>query len=532
MLHISKKSFSAVAGLLLLPLLMRAQEGSYDMEFVKMTNPWLVSSNMSGLFLMPVDRISIAGAGFHKENGGLVSSDMSDDSYGAGVSTESFVKVSDKLSFYGKLSYDYFHGKNMGGSVFTDAFHSPLNIVEYSDTTAGVKNKEDYNIAGGLSLRLGKKWSIGVKADYLTGNYAKRKDPRFSNSVMNLDLGAGAAWQASDKFTAGINAIYTKKIEAVEAGIYGTTDKQYYSLVDYGGYFGTRELLNNLSGFLLLKSHRLLVNHYYGGSLQLDFSGNNDFFNEITVLYREGYYGKRTSTTPVFTEHGGMVFKYSGTFLIHGRRVLHRIGIDAGYETIGNDKNVFKENYVPGEGNKVEYGGKNEVLDRQDVNASVSYTGYAGTEGKLPVWEFGSAITLFNRTQTATVYPFCRDQDLLTYALDMNVYRNIIRGKNIYGLGLDVRLRSGSGTKNEDYAIASSTSSRPAVQDTYLDRDYEYRVSTGAVNRLIFKYMREFNKNIAGYVSLAGTADYLFSSPEYLPGRARSVLEITFGCVF
>lgn len=191
MLHISKKSFSAVAGLLLLPLLMRAQEGSYDMEFVKMTNPWLVSSNMSGLFLMPVDRISIAGAGFHKENGGLVSSDMSDDSYGAGVSTESFVKVSDKLSFYGKLSYDYFHGKNMGGSVFTDAFHSPLNIVEYSDTTAGVKNKEDYNIAGGLSLRLGKKLSIGVKADYLTGNYAKRKDPRFSNSVMNLDLGAG-----------------------------------------------------------------------------------------------------------------------------------------------------------------------------------------------------------------------------------------------------------------------------------------------------------------------------------------------------
>ena len=175
---------------------------------------------------------------------------------------------------------------------------------------------------------------------------------------------------------------------------------------------------------------------------------------------------------------------------------------------------------------------KNEVLDRQDVNASVSYTGYAGTEGKLPVWEFGSAITLFNRTQTATVYPFCRDHDLLTYALDMNVYRNIIRGKNIYGLGLDVRLRSGSGTKNEDYTIASSTSSKPAVQDTYLDRDYEYRVATGAVNRLIFKYMREFNKNIAGYVSLSGTADYLFSSPEYLPGRARSVLEITFGCVF
>ena len=97
---------------------------------------------------------------------------------------------------------------------------------------------------------------------------------------------------------------------------------------------------------------------------------------------------------------------------------------------------------------------------------------------------------------------------------------------------LDVRLRSGSGTKNEDYTIASSTSSKPAVQDTYLDRDYEYRVATGAVNRLIFKYMREFNKNIAGYVSLSGTADYLFSSPEYLPGRARSVLEITFGCVF
>ena len=130
MLHISKKSFSAVAGLLLLPLLMRAQEGSYDMEFVKMTNPWLVSSNMSGLFLMPVDRISIAGAGFHKENGGLVSSDMSDDSYGAGVSTESFVKVSDKLSFYGKLSYDYFHGDKGFIKAFLDGAKE-IDIPEY-----------------------------------------------------------------------------------------------------------------------------------------------------------------------------------------------------------------------------------------------------------------------------------------------------------------------------------------------------------------------------------------------------------------
>ena len=49
------------------------QRGMYDFDFIKMSNPWLTSSNASGLRTLQTDRTSFVEVYLDKENGGLIS---------------------------------------------------------------------------------------------------------------------------------------------------------------------------------------------------------------------------------------------------------------------------------------------------------------------------------------------------------------------------------------------------------------------------------------------------------------------------
>ena len=101
------------------------QRNLYDFSFIQDANPWLTSSNAAGLGTLQVDRTSIVEAEFNKEDGGLIPVEGSDNSWLAGAQTESFVKISDRIAFHGKLSYSYFHGNNMGGHYLMDPSYNP-----------------------------------------------------------------------------------------------------------------------------------------------------------------------------------------------------------------------------------------------------------------------------------------------------------------------------------------------------------------------------------------------------------------------
>ena len=109
-----------------------------DFEFISSSSPWLTSRNAAGLGTMPVERIAVAEGIFTKDNGGLIDNASSDDSFKAGVLTESYLKISDRLYFHGKLSYSYDKGRNMGGSLLMDPDYNPINFYESVDTTRGV----------------------------------------------------------------------------------------------------------------------------------------------------------------------------------------------------------------------------------------------------------------------------------------------------------------------------------------------------------------------------------------------------------
>lgn len=503
-----------------------------DFEFISSSSPWLTSRNAAGLGTMPVERIAAAEGIFTKDNGGLIDNASSDDSFKAGVLTESYLKISDRLYFHGKLSYSYDKGRNMGGSLLMDPDYNPLNFYESVDTTRGVRNKELYHLTGRLSYAFkDSRWSLGAGIDYESGDQAKLKDPRFLNVWMDLSASIGARFAASESFSAGLSLEYRRTLESLVGNIYGVSGKQYYNFIDYGGYFGTRELFDGSYGIVATES-RPMFNSFIGASLQVEAGRKTKVFNQLTYMMRDGYYGSRSSSKITYTEHAGNIIEYNGVLLAGGSRNLHRVGLDVRFENLLNNENVYRLNTELGENTIVEYISQNEVLDRTDISAALSYTGYLGVENFRPRWEYGVTAGFESRQSLATIYPFYRSSGRNVISADIFGKRNFLAGKNLFTAELGAGFLAGSGVAKDDGAYASSSSDAPRSFDMYLYRDFEYRTASRMNASLSLRYTRLFSERIAGYIQLSDRYISLFEAPQYLENGYRNSLTLTIGCTF
>ena len=135
------------------------------------TTPWLVSRNVAGLTALPDDvRTNYAETYFQKDNGGWGDYYASPDSYEFGARTASFYRVNSRLVLSGNVSYSSFQGKDMTGSVWLDPDDQPFDIVEMDPQFAGTKNREKYNLMGGLGLDLGQGFSLGARVDFTSAS--------------------------------------------------------------------------------------------------------------------------------------------------------------------------------------------------------------------------------------------------------------------------------------------------------------------------------------------------------------------------
>lgn len=507
-----------------------------DYSFVKKTQPWLVSGNTSLLHLSPVGKMSIASAGLKKYDGGLIDVHESDDCIEGNFFTESYVKVSDRMTFYGRLSYDYFSGKNMGGPVLMDPYYNSENFVESTDTTLGNKTKELYTLCGGISYRLSDRWSLGGKVYYQTGNYAKLKDPRHKNTWADINVSAGASFAAGDNAVFGLNAVYRRTIESLSAKIYGATTAKYYYLIDYGGYFGTTEIIDGDNLHVTTSGKdRNMYNAFYGASLQADFALSDKvrFFNELSFLMRDGYFGNKGTGEIRFADNEGMVLSYKGILSVNNSGFMQQITLDASYQSLTNLENSFSVTTVPGENQKVVYYGSQETLDKNTLSAGLSYDGFVGVSSLRPSLSFGVDLSYYMHDFTATTYPFYRKQNVNAFAASLHADKNFLHRANMFTAGARIDYRDGGGIKNEDGLLASASGS-PKKADSYLNRNFEYLTAGRAGAELSFRYSRFFGKaaKTMAYAEISDSFVSLVSKPEYLYGRYRNILSITLGCSF
>ena len=504
-----------------------------DFEYIRSTTPWLSSSNAAGLGTLPVGRIANVEALFHKHDGGLVRLEQSDNSFEAGASTEAFIKLSDKFALHGRLEYLNFSGKDMGGPILMDPEYNSINLYESVDTTLGVKNRELYNLMGGFSYAFNPKWSIGASIDYISGDQSKRKDPRFMNVWMDLNVSAGFRFAPSDAFSVGANFLYKRTLETISGKAYGTTDKTYYTLIDFGGFYGSRELFDGTMGYVPVSENRPMFNSFLGGSIQIEGGKKTKIFNEITFLRRSGYYGTRSSTKVTYTEHAGNIIEYKGVLTAGNEGNRHRVGINFRYEGLSNMKNNYKMVSQEGGYTVVDYHGQNEVLKRTDIGGSLSYNGFMGVQNFRPIWEFGLLAEGNMRQSVTTLFPHERISSVIHADAKIFATRHVfIQDENMLTIGLEGIFAMGFGNPKTDSALANSSSDPPRSMDLYLNRDFEYKTAMQAGGCLRVRYTRFFGEKIAFYVEAKDSYTTLLKKPEFLKGNYRNILETKIGITF
>ena len=143
-----------------------------------------------------------------------------------------------RVSFAGGFGYDYMLGNKMCGSMFTEPWQYPFDILEF---TAGRKNLETYSFTGGVSADVGHNILLGVAVDIAAKSYAKRKDLRHKNNALDFDIKPSLTWKFADG-AIGATYIFRKTSEQITAGEYGISSENYYAFFDKGIGYGRREL--------------------------------------------------------------------------------------------------------------------------------------------------------------------------------------------------------------------------------------------------------------------------------------------------
>ena len=205
-------------------------------DYVFRRNPWNGGPNAAGIRQDSLSR-SYAEIYFTKETGGMTGHSSSDDSWNAGARTES-VRHLKKVSFAGGFGYDYFDGRNMCGSMFTQPGYYPVDILEF---TPGRKIREDYSFMGGVSAVLGRRWTGGLRVEFEAQNYAKRKDLRHKNTRLDFEFSPGVMYHAG-RFAAGAVYIVGTNSEKLEAEEIGSTPESYQAFFDRGLGYGSLQL--------------------------------------------------------------------------------------------------------------------------------------------------------------------------------------------------------------------------------------------------------------------------------------------------
>ena len=106
-------------------------------EQVRHDDAWLSSENAAGLYTLPSIHLSVVEGYADKGKGNFVNYGEADNCSRFGARAESFYRLNPRVSFYGRLHYYNFVGKNMAGSYLINPSDAPFNIVEYSDDNRG-----------------------------------------------------------------------------------------------------------------------------------------------------------------------------------------------------------------------------------------------------------------------------------------------------------------------------------------------------------------------------------------------------------
>lgn len=527
-----------IVGFFLIPQMMRGQDSLLlrDFSFIKSDGGWLTSQNAALLTQWKSRNISEAELAFKLAKGGLTDFSGSRDTRDVDASIESFYRINPHTVTYGRMSYNYFTGKDMGGSAFIDPARKPFDIEEDSITNLGKKHRDTYQLSGGVGIDIYRGISLGAKIDYTAANYAKYKDLRHKNKLMDMTLTAGVLIPVSRAVQFGANYYYRRNTESTAFNTYGREEKVYKSFINYGPFIGEVEQFSN-SGFTEKSRENPLVDDYNGGSLQAKFSLGHCFtmFHEMMIAHREGYFGRKSPYTITFSNHDAEVYEYHGQLCFHGDGCRHQLDATVSVENLENRFAHYREKSNESGAYYYEYYDDVKTANKVWVTGHIAYTAHLGIRGELPAWSLTASYDWGHRKQTAYKYPYYRRQKLDNQEMRLKVVHNHLLRRGILSCGVTGAFKQGEGDPFEDltFTTPSDKQSAPSTMDVWLYQEHRWLTSPQYLISGSLKYTTIIPQTkLAAFVKASVNHRKANATNDYCRGRDHTAMSFAVGCVF
>ena len=514
-----------------------------DYRFVQQSDPWLLHRNTSALTRYQTANIAEAELALSYADGHLTNFGGASKALQVGAFVESYYRISQRTVAYGAISYDNWTGRNMTGSVFMTE-RMPFDIVEDSLTNEGKKHRDTYHLVGGFGIDVWKGYSIGARLDYTSANYAKYKDLRHKNKLMDLYFTTGVYAPILSWLKAGADYTYHRHTESVSFNTYGKNEKVYKSLIDYGAFMGVVEQYGN-DGYTDKSREMPYFEDSHGGSLQIELTpptsvlrtqtSHFSLFTSLGFSHGTGYYGRRSPYTIAYTCHQRDIFNVSTRITYANCESRHHLDIAYANEKLQNKAENFRAvNNIAGSAT-YEYYDPTETADNRWQQLSLDYTLHWGIRGELPTWSVTAGYHYQKRNIASYLYPYYRRQILTTHEFAGSITRNIIGDKGVWSIMLQGAFQKGSGDPYIDGTFVPLTAGQtsPATMDAFLAQDYHLLTSPQLSVGIEGKYAFIFPGTLLRTHILAAfqyrKANTLYND---FCGRHRTTATLAIGCTF
>lgn len=375
-------------------------------ELVQDSTFWLTSGNAASLTDMTTRNISNAEM-FYNFNAGKLEDCLQggrNNIFGAEI--RSYYRLTSNLVAAGNISYTNNSFTDKAGSMLLPTAElMPFDLTEETDENAGNKRHEHFNVTGAIGWNFYKGLSIGVSADFTAGSYAKFKDLRHTNSLMNLDVRPGLFYSFGTQSGLGGTFVYRRRTETIRFETFGTTDKQFRTLVDYANGIGQIETYGG-EGFIDDSHEMPLVSEFIGFAIQ---GGYKSIFASLTYQNRSGYYGKKTQYTACQSIYHGDYFDCHLRYILpQNRGYLCMFDFSLTSQLLSSYRtNYRKENSKENPSvTYYEYYANTKMSDRASNEARIDFIGYWNPKGEIYLWQAKGAVGYCRQKQTAYLFPY------------------------------------------------------------------------------------------------------------------------------
>ena len=526
-----------------------------DYHFIKQQDAWLMSTNAAALTRFQHSNIAQAELSATHQDGELINYDGSPRVWQSHAGIESLFRIHPRVVLFGAMNYHSFDGKDMGGSAFLpqqlwkqssvfpsaipshlssivpSGSHRPFDIVEDS-TNQGEKHADIYQLTGGIGWQFYQRTAAGLRLDYTAANYAKYKDLRHKNKLMDLLLTAGVYTPITSWLSAGAHYQYHRNIESVSFATYGKSDKVYRSLIDYGNFFGLSEQFGSV-GYTDKNREMPLFEEGHGGGLQLELAPlrNWTIFASMQLSSADGYYGRKSPYTVTFTQHQRDGFETSARLKYARPTSQHYIDMAFTKEQLDNEANTYSEQKNEAGATYYEYYDPVETGKKEWQQLHLAYTAHLGIKEQLPTWTITTAFQWEQRKQTSYLYPYYRQQKLNCYGWGAALARNLAIGKGICTLSAEAAFRKGTDSKTDGSFVTDNQSKQQP--STLIDRESPYYTTQQYLLGSAIQYAFLLpNTHVKAHIRLSVSYQKAEQTLIYNNGCDRKEAVAAIGCTF